>query len=99
MAKIIKMQGISENWSEIECRRCDLADANQHAAFTFHLSAGAIAPPRRLAAAEVTYAWRGEVDDSGVLSCANGEAGIDTIECATCGEPCTEDQFARIDFN
>jgi hypothetical protein len=46
-----------------------------------------------------TYAWRGQVDDSGILSCANGEGGIDTIECATCGEPCTEEQFARIDFN
>jgi hypothetical protein len=46
-----------------------------------------------------TYAWRGEVDDSGILSCTNAEGGIDSIECANCGESCEADGFTRIDFN
>ncbi len=46
-----------------------------------------------------TYAWRGDVDDSGALSCTNAEGGIDCIECANCGEPCAVGRFARIDFN
>ncbi len=46
-----------------------------------------------------SYAWRGYVDDSGVLSCTDAEGGVDHIHCANCFEPCAEDRFARIDFN
>ena len=46
-----------------------------------------------------TYAWRGDVDDSDVLSCTNAESGIDYIDCANCGESTAVDRFAQIDFN
>jgi hypothetical protein len=46
-----------------------------------------------------TCAWRGDVDDSGVLSCTNAESGIDYIDCANCGDSCAVDRFAQIDFN
>jgi hypothetical protein len=46
-----------------------------------------------------TYAWRGDADDSGVLSCTKAEGGIDYIGCATCGESTTVDRFTQIDFN
>jgi transcription elongation factor Elf1 len=46
-----------------------------------------------------TYAWRGDVDDSGVLACTKAEGGIDYIDCANCGKSTAVDRFARIDFN
>jgi hypothetical protein len=46
-----------------------------------------------------TYAWRGDVDDEGRLGCANAEGGIDSIDCANCGESYAVDRFAQIDFN
>jgi len=46
-----------------------------------------------------TYAWRGEVDDEGLLGCTNAEGSIDYIDCANCGESHAVDRFAQIDFN
>jgi hypothetical protein len=46
-----------------------------------------------------TYAWRGDVDDPGVLSCTNAEGGIDYIDCGNCGESFAVDRFDRVDFN
>jgi hypothetical protein len=46
-----------------------------------------------------TDVWRGELDETDVLGCTNAEGGIDSIDCATCGESYAADRFARIDFN
>jgi ribosomal protein L37E len=46
-----------------------------------------------------TLQWCGEVDDEGLLGCADAENELASIRCANCGESYAVDRFARIDFN